>query len=262
MRGAASVPPQRGDRSPGAVPAGRLAPDWTRRSRRRTGRADPSGPADPSAGTDRGRLRRRSPATSNAAAAGDTKTNGATRNIRTLLAPTATDGDGPPIGVRADACRLDARLSPMRLSTISKQVLAGPGSPLRRLVGREIRRLPRARGLSQARARRIPSPGRFVSSVEAGRTVPSLAALVLLTDRLDVIARRVLRGGQPRVDTRCTLATMKRPSAAGSSSTTRPGPVDRKPDPGAPPARRAEPAAVGRGPLHEGLHQRPRDGRR
>src|SRR6476619_1132093 len=81
-------------------------------------------------------------------------------------------------------------LPPMPLSTIAKQTAAGPGSPFARALGREIRRLRLARGLSQAELG-TPLTRSLVSSIEAGRTVPSLATLVLLTDHLDVTMESV-----------------------------------------------------------------------
>jgi transcriptional regulator with XRE-family HTH domain len=52
-------------------------------------------------------------------------------------------------------------------------------------IGRELRRQRRAKGLTQA-SLGSPLTRGFVSAVERGRTVPSIAALVLLADRLDV----------------------------------------------------------------------------
>lgn len=73
----------------------------------------------------------------------------------------------------------------MRSSSISKQLRAGPGSPLSVAIGGEIRRRRLAQGLTQA-ALGAPLTRAFVSSVERGRTVPSIAALALLVDRLDL----------------------------------------------------------------------------
>jgi transcriptional regulator with XRE-family HTH domain len=52
-------------------------------------------------------------------------------------------------------------------------------------IGRELRRQRRAKGLTQA-SLGSPLTRGFVSAVERGRTVPSIAALALLADRLDV----------------------------------------------------------------------------
>ena len=52
-------------------------------------------------------------------------------------------------------------------------------------IGRELRRQRRARGLTQA-SLGSPLTRGFISAVERGRTVPSIPALALLADRLDV----------------------------------------------------------------------------
>jgi transcriptional regulator with XRE-family HTH domain len=52
-------------------------------------------------------------------------------------------------------------------------------------IGRELRRQRRARGLTQA-SLGAPLTRAFVSAVERGRTVPSLPALALLADRLEI----------------------------------------------------------------------------
>ena len=56
---------------------------------------------------------------------------------------------------------------------------------LRRALGRQIRRLRQDRSLTQ---RELGSPltRAYVSAVEAGRTVPSLPALQLMVDRLEM----------------------------------------------------------------------------
>lgn len=63
----------------------------------------------------------------------------------------------------------------------------GGGSAWAQAVGSELRSLRRARGLAQ---RELASPltGAYVSSVERGRVVPSLPALLLLLEHLDVPA--------------------------------------------------------------------------
>jgi transcriptional regulator with XRE-family HTH domain len=70
-------------------------------------------------------------------------------------------------------------------SSIAKHQRAGAGSALSFAIGRELRRQRRARGLTQA-SLGAPLTRGFVSAVERGRTVPSIAALALLADRLDV----------------------------------------------------------------------------
>lgn len=54
-----------------------------------------------------------------------------------------------------------------------------------RALGSELRRLRRQRRLTQ-RELAAPLTGAYVSAIEAGRVFPSLPALVLLLDRLDV----------------------------------------------------------------------------
>lgn len=56
---------------------------------------------------------------------------------------------------------------------------------LRRALGRQLRRLRTDRDLTQ-RELGAPLTRAYVSAVEAGRTVPSLPALQLMVDRLDM----------------------------------------------------------------------------
>jgi transcriptional regulator with XRE-family HTH domain len=60
-------------------------------------------------------------------------------------------------------------------------------------IGRELHRRRMASGLSQASLGRPLTRG-FVSAVERGHTVPSIAALALLTDRLDTGLEDFFRG--------------------------------------------------------------------
>jgi transcriptional regulator with XRE-family HTH domain len=71
----------------------------------------------------------------------------------------------------------------VRTSSISKHRRAGTGTPLAVAIGREILRRRKDRGLTQASLGE-PLTRAFVSAVERGHTVPSIAALALLTDRL------------------------------------------------------------------------------
>jgi transcriptional regulator with XRE-family HTH domain len=73
----------------------------------------------------------------------------------------------------------------VRKSSIAKHLRGGAGSPLSVAIGRELRRQRRARGLTQA-SLGAPLTRGFVSAVERGKTVPSIPALALLADRLDV----------------------------------------------------------------------------
>jgi transcriptional regulator with XRE-family HTH domain len=79
----------------------------------------------------------------------------------------------------------------MRESSITKQLTAGPGSPLALAIGGEIRRRRIAAGLSQAEVGR-PLTRAFVSAVEHGHAVPSLASLVILAERLATDAATLL----------------------------------------------------------------------
>jgi transcriptional regulator with XRE-family HTH domain len=73
----------------------------------------------------------------------------------------------------------------VRKSSIAKHSRAGAGSPLSLAIGRELRRRREASGLTQT-ALGAPLTRGFISAVERGRTVPSIPALALLADRLDV----------------------------------------------------------------------------
>ncbi|TMC64372.1 MAG: helix-turn-helix domain-containing protein, partial [Chloroflexi bacterium] len=73
----------------------------------------------------------------------------------------------------------------VRKSSIAKHQRAGAGSPLSIAIGRELRRQRRARGLTQA-SLGAPLTRGFISAVERGKTVPSIPALALLADRLDL----------------------------------------------------------------------------
>jgi transcriptional regulator with XRE-family HTH domain len=73
----------------------------------------------------------------------------------------------------------------MSTSSISKQSHAGTGSPLALAIGAELRRRRTAAGQTQA-AVGHPLTRSFVCAVERGHTVPSVAALALLVDRLGV----------------------------------------------------------------------------
>ena len=138
------------------------------------------------------------------------------------------------------------------MSTIAKHTTAGPGSEL---PGRWDRSCV-AGGSPRASARaRLGAPltRAFVSAVEAGGTVPSLAALVLMTNRLGVsletFFRDVNRALTP-VYTGLHEHPDTPPDRRGRLGSR---PVDRQPDPRASPSRRVEPAAVGGRALHQGL---------
>jgi transcriptional regulator with XRE-family HTH domain len=81
----------------------------------------------------------------------------------------------------------------VRTSSISKHLRAGNGTPLALAIGRELHRRRKASGLSQA-SLGSPLTRGFVSAVERGHTVPSIAALALLTDRLETGLADFFRG--------------------------------------------------------------------
>jgi transcriptional regulator with XRE-family HTH domain len=80
----------------------------------------------------------------------------------------------------------------MPLSSIAKQRGGGAiGEAAREALGAEIRRLRRARGLTQAELA-APLTRAYVSSVEHGRVTPSLASLILFARRLEVPISRLV----------------------------------------------------------------------
>lgn len=86
----------------------------------------------------------------------------------------------------------------MRVATMRLSRRYGGGSAWAQAVGAELRSLRRARGLAQ---RELASPltGAYVSSVEHGRVVPSLPALLLLLEHLDVSASVFFEGVNTRL---------------------------------------------------------------
>jgi transcriptional regulator with XRE-family HTH domain len=81
----------------------------------------------------------------------------------------------------------------VRASSISKHRRAGTGTPLAVAIGRELHRRRTAKGLTQASLGE-PLTRAFVSAVERGHTVPSIASLALLTDRLGTRLEDFFRG--------------------------------------------------------------------
>jgi transcriptional regulator with XRE-family HTH domain len=79
----------------------------------------------------------------------------------------------------------------MRLSTIAKQSMAGGGTEFSRLLGAEIRRRRVELGLSQDSIGR-PLSRAFLSSVESGRTVPSLPSLLMIARKLNSTGANIL----------------------------------------------------------------------
>jgi transcriptional regulator with XRE-family HTH domain len=73
----------------------------------------------------------------------------------------------------------------MTLSTISKHPAWAPRPEFASALGRELRAMRVALGLSQAEVA-APFTRAFVSSIEAGRVLPSLAALCVISGHLGV----------------------------------------------------------------------------
>ncbi|HEU0235395.1 MAG TPA: helix-turn-helix transcriptional regulator [Candidatus Limnocylindrales bacterium] len=73
----------------------------------------------------------------------------------------------------------------MPKSSISKHFPVERRSALAEAIGCELRRLRRRRGLTQGELG-TPFTRAFVSSVELGYTIPSVPALVTLTERLGI----------------------------------------------------------------------------
>lgn len=80
----------------------------------------------------------------------------------------------------------------MRPSTISKSRVAGAGSAFTRTLGSAIRQRRERLGLSQQEIG-YPLGKAFISLVENGHVSPSLASLVLISDRLHVPAWKLLK---------------------------------------------------------------------
>ena len=79
----------------------------------------------------------------------------------------------------------------MRMSTIAKQSAGGSGSAFAKALGGELRRRRIALGLSQSTVGR-PLSRAFLSSVESGRMVPSLASLLMIARQLNTTAAAIL----------------------------------------------------------------------
>ncbi len=91
----------------------------------------------------------------------------------------------------------------MRESTIRKHGMAGRDGGLAGAVGDELRRRRVAAGLTQTTLGE-PLTRAFVSAVERGRVVPSLPALALLVQRLDLSLSEFFSGVQPDMTTAYT----------------------------------------------------------
>ena len=91
----------------------------------------------------------------------------------------------------------------MRKSTIRKHHVAGRDGSLASAIGLELRRRRVDAGLTQT-ALGEPLTRAFVSAVERGHVVPSLPALALLVQRLDLSLSEFFSGVQPDMTTAYT----------------------------------------------------------
>jgi transcriptional regulator with XRE-family HTH domain len=96
------------------------------------------------------------------------------------------------------------------MSTIAKHRAAGSGSSFARLLGADIRRRRLAVGLSQDALGR-PLSRAFLSRVESGRVVPSLASLLMIARRLNSTGAIILASVE---------AQMEAPDADGDANDT------------------------------------------
>ena len=91
----------------------------------------------------------------------------------------------------------------MRESTIRKHDVAGRDGALAGAIGGELRRRRVAAGLTQTTLGEPLTRG-YVSAVERGHVVPSLPALALLVQRLDLTLSEFFSGVQPDMTTAYT----------------------------------------------------------
>lgn len=80
----------------------------------------------------------------------------------------------------------------MGKASITNLLPAGRAKSLRSSLGRELRRRRLEANLSQANAC-APMTRAYISQVEAGRTLPSLPALIVLAERLGTSADEILK---------------------------------------------------------------------
>src|SRR3990170_5519187 len=130
-----------------------------------------------------------------------------------------------------------------------------PGTPFALALGATIRCRRLSADLSQEELGHPLTKG-FVSQVERGRALPSIGALLLFADRLEVPPAALLpvAAGGPGMYTAVHADTT---TAPGRRRRQRPGERDRGTPQSRAPQGRPDPAAAGRGPLHEGLRERP-----
>jgi transcriptional regulator with XRE-family HTH domain len=87
------------------------------------------------------------------------------------------------------------------VSTIAKHSIAGRGTSFSRALGAEIRRRRVAMGLSQDSIGR-PLSRAFLSSVESGRSVPSLPSLLMIARRLNSTGAAILASVESELEER------------------------------------------------------------
>lgn len=130
----------------------------------------------------------------------------------------------------------------MRLSTIAKHSVVESEAPTLRELGVRLRSLRRAAGLTQAQVAG-PFSSAYVSAIEGGKVVPSLAALVLLAGNMGLSAAEVLAGVKslaPGAYTAEHVETTEQPHF-GVHRDQR----VRRPPPGGPPHGRADAGEAG-----------------
>ena len=120
----------------------------------------------------------------------------------------------------------------MSQSSISK--LTGDGAerdPAALELGSRIRVRRRALGITQSQLG-VPLTKGFVSAVESGRSLPSLAALCLFAGRLDTTIDALVGGVEDLVTVRYTARRERSNSPSRGRRSDRTRPSDRRPDPG------------------------------
>lgn len=85
------------------------------------------------------------------------------------------------------------------MSTIAKQTRAGRGTTFAQVLGQEIKRRRTELRLSQADAG-YPLGRAFLSSVEKGRSTPSLPSLVIIARRLNSSAAAILAAVEAQLE--------------------------------------------------------------
>lgn len=116
----------------------------------------------------------------------------------------------------------------MTQSSISKQI--HPNAAATEL-GSRIRSRRRTLGLTQAQLGAPLTKG-FVSAVESGRSLPSLAALCLFAARLETDVQSLVRGVEDLVTERYTARRERSNSPSRGRGSDRARTTDRRPDPG------------------------------